>query len=206
MEKKMAKNNEKKAPLTQKQKNWIYSGIFFSIVIMLFILNNIDSGPDSGPYPPYYIDSQKHKLSLANFKGKVVMLNFWATWNADCRKAIPDLINLKEEYKDKDFELIGINLDAVTQGGITFSEVIPFINNYKINYPVVVGTDRTMNAFGGIKNLPTSILIDKEGNIFERFEGLTDSKKVTEKIEEVLSGKTAKEKTPAADFNLRQIN
>lgn len=202
----MAKNKGSKTPLTQKQKNWIYSGIFFSIVILLFILNNISSGPDSGPHPPYYMDSQKQKLSLENYKGKIVLLNFWATWNPDCRKTIPDLIKLKEEYKDKDFELIGINLDAVTQSGITFSEVIPFINNYKIDYPVVIGTDRTMNSYGGIKNIPTSVLIDKDGNILERFEGVADLKSISEKIDEALSGKTSKEKIPAAEFNLRQIN
>lgn len=202
----MAKNNENKAPLTKKQKNWIYTGIFFSIVIMLFILNNIESGPETGPYPPYYIDSQKQKLSLATFKGKVVLLDFWTTWSVDCRKTIPDFINLKEVYKDQDFELIGINLDAVTQGGITFSEVIPFINNYKINYPVVVGTDRTMNSYGGIKTIPTSVLIDKDGNIFERFEGAVDLNIISKKIDEALSGNTAKEKIPAAEFNLRRIN
>ncbi|PJA97093.1 MAG: hypothetical protein CO129_03060 [Ignavibacteriales bacterium CG_4_9_14_3_um_filter_34_10] len=199
-------NKESKKTLTQRQKNWIYSGIFFSIVLLLFVLNNINSGPDSGPYPPYYIDSQKKKLNLNDFKGKVVVLNFWATWNADCRKEIRELIKTKDEFRGKDVEIIGINLDAVTQGGITFSEVIPFINNAKINYPVVVGTDKTMNSYGGIKNIPTTIIIDKEGNIYSRIEGLSDQSKLTEQIEEILSGKSVKDKVAAAEFNLRQIN
>lgn len=201
----MSKTKSTKRPLTKKEKNWIYTGIFLTIVIMLFILNNINNGPDSGPYPPYYLDSQKMKLKLSNYQGKVVVLNFWTTWSQECKKSIPDFIEMKNNYKDEAFELIGIDLDAITQNGVTFSEVIPFVNKYKINYPIVVGTDKLLNAYGGISTIPTTFVIDKEGNIFEKFEGTQDIKKITKAIDKVLAGELAKEKLKAVDFNLLQI-
>jgi len=197
---------ETKKPLTKKQKNYIYTGIFFAIVIMLFILNNINSGPDAGPYPPYYLDSQKSKLKLADYKGKVVVLNFYTTWSNDCKKSIPQFTELKNDYKKDSLEIIGINLDGITQNGITFSEVIPFIVSYKINYPVVIGTDKLLNAYGGISIIPTTFIIDKEGNIFSKHEGTQDFKKITIDIDKALEGELSKDKIKAFEFSLRQIN
>lgn len=202
----MSNQKRAKKPLTKREKNWIYTGIFLVIVIMLFILNNINDGPESGPYPPYYLDAQKKKLKLSDYQGKVLVLNFWTTWSPECKKSVPDLIELKNDYKEDQFELIGVNLDAITQNGITFSEVIPFVNNNKINYPIVIGTDKLMNAYGGISNIPTTFVIDREGNIFSKFEGAQNFDKIKDAIERAMNGELAKEKVKASNFTLRQIN
>ena len=106
-----------KMGLTKKQRSWVYTGFFFIVVIILFILNNTNGVAEQGPYPPHYQESQVETLSLSDLKGKVVILDFWATWCAPCRKGIPELVELKETYKDKEFEVVGISLDAITRGG-----------------------------------------------------------------------------------------
>ena len=70
-------------------------GAFFTIIIFLFIVNNYNGEPDEGPYPPNYLESMQSYLRLSDYKGKVVLLSFWATWDENSRKSIPSLTELK---------------------------------------------------------------------------------------------------------------
>ena len=128
------KKEEKK--LTQKQKNIIYTSIFFAVVLTFFVMNNINGEPEQGPYPPgYKTGSESKMLSLADYQGKIVILDFWATWCGPCRRGIPDLIELKKKYKDKGLEIIGISVDEYSRN--TKAQVVPFMKEYGINYPIV---------------------------------------------------------------------
>jgi len=106
-------------------------------------------------------------LKLSSLRGKVVILDFWATWCPPCRKGIPDLIDIKKRYGSKGVEIVGISVDTDTK-----DEVIPFMKEKGINYPVVYGNQTVYMQYGGIRAIPTSFIIDKEGKIVASYEGL----------------------------------
>ena len=126
------------------------------------------------------IDTQGKKVSLSDFKGKVVIVDFWATWCPPCRRGIPDLIAIKKEYKNK-VVIIGISLDLDTK-----KDVIPFIKNYGINYPVVYGNNEVVQAYGNIEAIPTSFVIDKNGKIVNQHVGLTPKETYINEIKKLL--------------------
>ena len=138
-----------------------------------------DAAPD---FTLYTLDGDEVKLS--DYLGKVVILDFWATWCAPCRKGIPDLISIQNEYKD-DLVVIGISLDQPA----TQDQLIPFIKNYGINYPIVLGDLEVSAAYGNIQAIPTSFIIDQEGNIINKHIGLVPKSTLVEEINLLLSGK-----------------
>jgi len=111
-------------------------------------------------------DLEGKSLTLSEFRGKVIILNFWATWCPPCRREIPDFIDLYRSYKDKGLIILGINLDA---GDIR--SVKRFSEEYGINYPVVIGNDSVTQDYGGIRAIPTTFIIDKKGDIREKYVG-----------------------------------
>lgn len=107
-------------------------------------------------------------LGLDEAKGKVVLLNFWATWCGPCRAEIPDLIELQKKYKDQ-LEIIGLATDEDDA-----DEVKQFVEKEGINYRVAMGTDALRAKYGGIPALPTSFVIDPQGRIVQKHVGLND--------------------------------
>jgi thiol-disulfide isomerase/thioredoxin len=106
-------------------------------------------------------------VKLSDFKGKVVALNFWATWCGPCRKEIPDFIELQETYGKDGLQFIGIALDE--QG---LSVVKPFADKYKINYPILLGDEVVQSKYGGMNAIPVTILIDRNGVMRGRYVGM----------------------------------
>jgi len=107
-----------------------------------------------------------NSLTLSDFKGKVIILNFWATWCPPCRMEIPDFVELYENYKDEGLLVIGVNLD----GGDT-RPIKQFSEKYKINYPVVLGNVKVTEDYGGIRAIPTTYVIDRKGDIKKKYVG-----------------------------------
>ena len=173
--------------LTKKHRSWIYTGFFIGVILLLFIFNNSDylfgRSEENGPYPPNYITSAQKssalapdfsllttdgkQLKLSDYKGKIVLLDFWATWCPPCRKSIPDLIDLKKQFGSKGFEVIGISVDTETK-----NEVVPFMKNHGINYPFVYADNNVVMQYGGIRAIPTSFIVDQKGKIIASYEGL----------------------------------
>jgi len=102
-------------------------------------------------------------IRLSDFKGKVVILDFWATWCGPCRMEIPGYVDLYKKYNDKGLEIIGVSLD---RDGWT--PVKPFMHSFKINYPIVMGNMQVVQAYGGIQSIPTTFIINREGEVVER--------------------------------------
>lgn len=119
-------------------------------------------------------------LKLSDYKGKIVLVDFWATWCPPCRRGIPDLIDIQKKYSEK-VVIIGISLDTETK-----PDVIPFIKQYGINYPVVYGNMEVVQAYGNIQAIPTSFIIDQNGQIVDKHVGLVDKSAYLNKIEELL--------------------
>jgi cytochrome c biogenesis protein CcmG/thiol:disulfide interchange protein DsbE len=119
------------------------------------------------PAPAFTLqDLTGNNISLSDFRGKVVILDFWATWCPPCIKEIPDFIELYEKYKDKGFAMLGISLD---QEGI--GVVKDFVEKYKVNYPILMADGQIHNKYGGITAIPTTFVIDPAGNIHKKYVG-----------------------------------
>jgi thiol-disulfide isomerase/thioredoxin len=120
-------------------------------------------------------------IKLSDYKGKVVLLNFWATWCGPCRIEIPWFIEFQKTYKDRGFTVIGVALDD--EG---WDVVKPYVQEKQINYPVAVGDAITEQAFGPIESLPTTLIIDKEGRIANAHVGLIGKRDYASDIEHLL--------------------
>lgn len=123
-------------------------------------------------------------IEMAKLKGKVVLVNFWATWCGPCRKEMPDFVEAYNQYKPKGLEIIGISLD---EDG--WSVVNPFLKQYKINFPVVIGDGKLARAYGGIEFIPTSFLVDRQGNIVDKHVGMLSKELLEKKLLPLLQGK-----------------
>ena len=107
-------------------------------------------------------------VSLSDFKGKVVVLDFWATWCAPCRDEIPGFVELQKQFGDKGLVVIGVSLD---QEGAAF--VQKFTQQHGITYPVVIGDKEVVAAYDGIDVLPTTFIIDRAGKVVKGHRGFT---------------------------------
>jgi len=107
-------------------------------------------------------------VKLASFKGKVVLLNFWATWCGPCKIEIPWFNEFQQKYQDKGFVVLGISADD------TVEQLKPFVTEFKMNYPVLVGLGRddVQEALGPVWGLPTTLLINREGKVCQTHMGL----------------------------------
>jgi cytochrome c biogenesis protein CcmG/thiol:disulfide interchange protein DsbE len=135
-------------------------------------------------------DLDGKSLSLAQYKGKVVLVNFWATWCEPCQVEIPWLIEMQQKYADKGFTVLGIAMDE--EGA---SVVTPWVNKERfdvngsksqMNYPIVIGDDAAADKFGGLLGYPTSVLINRDGKIVKRITGIISYDEISKSIESQL--------------------
>jgi thiol-disulfide isomerase/thioredoxin len=126
-------------------------------------------------------DINGRALRLADYKGKVLLINFWATWCAPCRSEIPDLIKLQSKYRDRGLRIVGI-----TYPPEELSEVRRYVKNAKMNYPVAIGTKATKAMFTTSETLPVTVVIDPDGNVKHIIEGILHSDEFDEKVKPLL--------------------
>jgi len=120
-------------------------------------------------------------VELAKLKGKVVLVNFWATWCGPCRKEMPDFVDAYKQHQAKGLEIVGVSLD---QEG--WDVVNPFLKKYGINFPVVIGDGKLAQAYGGIEFIPTSFFIDRQGNIVDQHIGMISREQLEKKLKSLL--------------------
>lgn len=124
----------------------------------------------SAPSPSWKLnDVEGHPVTSEQFRGKVVILDFWATWCPPCRQEIPGFVALQKQYGDRGLVVIGVSLD---QKGPPV--VKDFMEQFGMNYPVVMGDQAMVDAFGGIEGIPTTFIINRQGHIMAKHVGYAD--------------------------------
>lgn len=126
-------------------------------------------------------DSNGASVSLAEYKGKVVLLNFWATWCGPCKMEIPWFIEFEQQFKDRGFAVIGVSMD---EDG--WDIVRPYLQEKKINYRILLGNDQIATLYGGVESLPTTFLLDRDGKIAATHVGLVSKSDYKNEIIQLL--------------------
>ncbi len=155
------------------------------LVVLLLLLAALPSwspGQEVRTAPPLALkDLRGRDLRLADYKGKVVLINFWATWCPPCRAEIPDLVKWQREYRGRGLQVIGVTYPPETVG-----EVRRFTRRLKVNYPVALGTKETKALFFQGETLPLTVIIDREGNVRDLIEGILLPEEFEQKVKPLL--------------------
>jgi thiol-disulfide isomerase/thioredoxin len=126
-------------------------------------------------------DLRGRTVRLSAYKGKVVLLNFWATWCPPCRAEMPDLVKWQRENRSRGLQVIGVTYPPAER-----AEVHTFIRSLGVNYPVLLGTKKTMSLFTPGETLPLTIVIDREGNVRDHIEGIILPEEFEQKVKPLL--------------------
>ena len=154
--------------------------ILFTCLIPAFLMADTDftRAPDFRRQ-----DDAGHKVQLSKYKGKVVLLDFWATWCTGCKQEIPWYVEFMNKYRERGLAAVGVAMDD--EG---WSVVKPFLaEKMKLNYPVVCGDKTLAQQFGGMNSLPVTLLIDRQGRIAYSHTGVVDRAEFEGKIQELLA-------------------
>jgi peroxiredoxin len=138
-------------------------------------------------------DANGNSVKLSDYRGKVVLLNFWATWCGPCALEIPWFIEFQQQYKAKGLEIIGVSMD---EDG--WSAVKPYMAEHKMNYRVLLGNDSVSQLYGGVESLPTTFLIDRDGRFaFSPHIGLAGKNEYLNEIQTLLGIRQSTGSRPA---------
>jgi peroxiredoxin len=134
------------------------------------------------PAPEFSLsDLNGRKLSLGDYKGKVVLLDFWATWCGPCEKEIPQFIDLQNRYGSQGLQIVGLSMDDSPK------PVHAYYDRVKMNYPVAVADADVAQRYGGVYGLPVNFVIGRDGRIAAKFVGATEIGTIQKAIETELS-------------------
>jgi peroxiredoxin len=134
--------------------------------------DSVKPDKDRKPAPEFTLkDANGQTVHLSDYKGKVILLDFWATWCGPCKIEIPWFMEFESQLKDRGFAVLGVSMD---EDG--WNAVKPYIQQLKVNYRVLLGNDQVGELYGGVESLPTTFLIDRQGKIASVHIGLSSGK------------------------------
>jgi thiol-disulfide isomerase/thioredoxin len=120
-------------------------------------------------------------VTLSSFKGKVILLNFWATWCGPCKAEIPALVMLQDQYRN-DLVVLGVSIDD------TVEKLTPYAAEYQMNYPVLVGNGREdfQDAYGPMWGIPVTVFVDRDGRVAKKHAGIATKEQFEQEIKALL--------------------
>ena len=121
-------------------------------------------------------------LKLSDYRGKAVLLNFWATWCEPCKIEMPWFVDLQKKYEAQGFTVLGVAMDDSSP-----SDIADFAKKMGVNYPIVIGKEAVGDQYGGIPYLPSSFYIDRDGKIVDRVFGLMSRSEIESNIQKAMS-------------------
>jgi cytochrome c biogenesis protein CcmG/thiol:disulfide interchange protein DsbE len=144
------------------------------------------------PAPEFALeDLNGKKVSLASYKGRAVLINFWATWCGPCKIETPWLIELRNQYAARGFEVLGVSTDDIDRGdpqklSDEKKEIAQFVEEMHIPYPVLIDGDSLSKPYGGLDAMPTSFFVDRNGTVVAAQMGLTSKDDIEANIKKAL--------------------
>lgn len=140
-----------------------------------------------GGAPDFALNTPDGKtLHLSDFRGKAVVLNFWATWCGPCKIEMPWFVDLQKKYASQGLQIIGVAMDDSSK-----EDIEKFAKEMSVNYPIVIGMEKTADTYGGLPALPTTLYIDREGRVVDRVIGLRGRAEIEQTIQKILATKPA---------------
>ncbi len=152
------------------------------IALALFTSCSHQKNPGSTKLNFVLQDTNGNSISLTNFRGKVIILDFWDTWCPPCDREIPDFIKLYSQYKDRGFQMVGI---ALARKGV--GAVKDYMKEKGVNYPVLIGTREILKAYGCCRGIPTTYTLNKKGEIYKTYVGYRPKSVFEEDIKTLLN-------------------
>lgn len=152
------------------------------------------------PAPNFDLASLDGKrVKLSDYRGKVVLLNFWATWCSPCKTEMPWFVDLQKKYGNDGLVVLGVAMDDSST-----SRIAEFASEVGVNYPILLGNDQISDDYGNVQYLPTTFYIDRDGKIVDKGTGLLARKEIEDSVQKAMASKVAEinkqtRVTPPAD-------
>lgn len=155
----------------------------FWIPTVLLVLFSCSLFAEGEKAPDFTLtDLEGKNFSLSDASGKVIVLDFWATWCPPCQESVPELVELQNKYGTQGLEVIGISLDRTGKRAVK-----PFAKKFKVNYKLLVGDySKVVEDYGGIIGIPTLFVIDRSGNIIAKYIGYVEKEELEAQIKKLL--------------------
>lgn len=174
--------------------------IIFTVALMIFLGSRLSrnkvqvngGAPDQGSpsvktgsvAPDFQLNTLDGKpVKLSAYRGKAVLLNFWATWCGPCKVETPWLVDFYKQYQPQGLEIVGVSMDDDGSN----DEIAKFVKEMNINYTIVQGTEKVADAYGGIDGLPISFFIDRNGKVVDMTIGLRGKRDLEDDIKKALA-------------------
>jgi thiol-disulfide isomerase/thioredoxin len=137
--------------------------------------------------PDFTLTSLEGKnISLTDYRGKAVLLNFWATWCGPCKIEMPWFVELQNQYGAQGLQIVGVAMDDSSK-----EDIAKFVKDMGVNYPVLIGKEAVGDAYGGVPALPESFFISRDGKIVDRIMGLEGKAEIEDAIKKALNAQAA---------------
>jgi len=151
-------------------------------------------GKNGSVAPDFELRSLDGKqVRLSDYRGKAVLLNFWATWCAPCKIEMPWFVDLQKQYASQGLQVIGVAMDDSGE-----ETIAKFAQQMGVNYPVLIGKEAVGDAYGGVEFLPTTFIIDRQGKVVDRVFGLAGRSEFEDSIKKALGPAVAAAQASAA--------
>ena len=142
---------------------------------------------ETGPAPDFSLDSLDGKTThLSDFRGKAVLLNFWATWCGPCKIEMPWFVDLQKQYGPEGLQIVGVAMDDASK-----EDIAKFAKEMGVNYPILIGKEAVGDQYGGVPALPESFIITRNGKIMDKIIGLRGKAEIEDIIKQALKTQAA---------------